>query len=225
MKIIVFTCDKYAHCIPIFYHFWKKNWPDCPYSLLIITGEQVIDLPDDPNVSIIYQGPDQDYASNAKRFLSGFPDELCLLILDDFIIRSALTPMIKQAERLCRRPDVGCVRINHLGLLPDLPFDEPDGEGFGEFNRATIPYLLSLQAAIWKTRVFRELMKDGECAWLTELHGTERARGRPERFLCADNAILDYIGYCTKGVDWPVAIQWARDHWDDPPRHETNQEA
>ena len=215
MKIIIFTCDKYAYCIPVFNHYWKKNWPDCPYPLIVVTGEQKIDLPDDPNVSVIYQGPDRGYASNAKQFLSGFPDELCLLMLDDFIIRSAVTPMVQKAEQLCGRSDVGCVRLNQLGIPPNLPFDEP---GFGEFSKA-MPYLLSLQAAIWKTCLFVDLLKDGESAWQTELDGTPRARLHPERFLCVDNTAIDYIGYCTKGVDWSVAVQWAKDHWDDPPRN------
>ena len=217
MKIIIFTCDKYARCIPIFYHFWKKNWPDCPYPLLIVTGEQKIELPDDPSVSVVYQGADKGYASNAKNFLSTFPDEVCLLIMDDYVLRWVNTSMIERAEQLCRQQDIGCVRlVAHPG--PTLPFGEP---GFGEIDKRAAEYAVSLQATIWKRRVFMGLLEEGESAWATETSGTVRVRNKPGRFLGVEEPAMEYLHYCREGEsnphDNPEVVQWVKDHWDDPP--------
>lgn len=216
MKIVVFTCDKYAFCVPIFYHYWKKNWPDCPYPLVIVAGEQKIDLPDDPNVSIIYQGADRGYASNAKHFFREFPDEMCLLMQEDFIIHEVRPQMVLRAERLCRKPEVGCVRLMPFPG-PDRPLTELDSEGFGEIDKVTATWVFSMQAAIWKTKVFNELLREGDSPWQAEHGGTPRARRRQERFLCAEKAVIDYKQYCTIGEVIPSEVQWVKDHWDDPP--------
>lgn len=217
MKIIIFTCDKYARYVPIFYHFWKKNWPDCPYPLVIVAGKKKINLPEDPQVSIIYQGEDHGYASNAIQFLSNLPDELCLLMQEDFIIHSVQTVLVLRAERLCTRPDIGCVRLITLPG-PDLPFDEPDGQGFGEIDKPNAIWVFSMQAAVWKRKLFMSLLREGDTPWQAEHAGTARAQRRPERFLCSEERVLDYEQYCTLGQDIASAVLWVREHWDDPPR-------
>lgn len=213
---MVFTCDKYAFCVPLFYHYWKKNWPDCPYPLVIVTGEQQIELPDDPNVSIIYQGEDRGYASNAKRFFREFPDDMCLIMQEDFIIHEVRPQMVLRAERLCRKPGVGCVRLIPLPG-PDRPLAGPDSEGFGEIDKVTALWVFSMQAAVWKTKVFNELLREGDSPWQAEHGGTPRARRRPERFLCVEEIAIDYKQYCTIGKVIPSEVQWVKDHWDDPP--------
>lgn len=216
MKIVVFTCDKYAFCVPIFYHYWKKNWPDCPYPLVFVTGEQKLNLPDDPKVSVVYQGPDQGYASNAKRFFAEFPDEMYLIMQEDFIIHEVRPQMVLRAERLCRRPEVACVRLIPLPG-PDRPLTGPGSEGFGEIDKVTALWVFSMQAAIWKTKVFDELLREGDSPWQAEHGGTPRARRRPERFLCVEEMAIDYEQYCTIGDVIPSEAQWVKDHWDDPP--------
>lgn len=218
MKIIIFTCDKYAYLLPIFYHFWKKNWPDCPYPLVIVTGEQKINLPEDPMVSVVYQGEDHGYASNVIHFLSSLPDELCLLLQDDFIIHSMRSQLVPQAERLCRRPDIGCVRLKP-DPGPDLPFDEPDGEGFGEIDKPNAIWVFSMQSAIWKRKLYIELLREGDTPWQAEHAGTARAQRRPERFLASERRVIDYEQYCTLGQDIASEVLWVREHWDDPPRN------
>lgn len=218
MKIIIFTCDRYTYCVPIFYHFWKKNWPDCPYPLVIVAGEQKINLPEDPMVSVVYQGEDHGYSSNAIRFLSSIPDELCLLMQEDFIIHSVQSSMVLRAERLCRRPDIGCVRLMTLPG-PDMLFDEPDAQGFGEIDKANANWVFSMQAAIWKRKLFIELLREGDTPWEAEgITGTPRARRRQERFLASNERVIDYEQYCTLGEDIATEVLWVREHWDDPPK-------
>jgi len=214
MKIIVFTCDRYAYVLPIFYRFWKKNWPTCPYDLIIVTGNKKIDLPEDPKVSIVYQGEDLGYASNVIKYLSSIPDERILLMQEDFIIHSVQPEKVLRAERLCSRPDTCCVRLITLPG-PDLPFNEPDGEGFGEIDKAKADWVFSMQAAIWKKQVYIELLKEGNTPWETEHEGTPKARLRSERFLCSWDRVIDYEQYCTLGEDIPSEVRWVNEHWND----------
>ena len=217
MRIFIFTCDAYAYVVPIWYHFWKKNWPTCPYDLVIVTGTKEVELPKDKKVSVVYQGEDLGYASNVIKYLSSIPDEYILLMQEDFIIHSVQPERVLQAEKLCDRLDVCCVRLITLPG-PDLPFDEPDGEGFGEINKATADWVFSMQAAVWKKQVYIEMLKEGNSPWQTEHEGTPRARLRPERFLCSEDRVINYEQYCTLGEDIPSEVRWVRDNWGAPLR-------
>ena len=37
MRITILTCDKYNWILPVFFHFFNKNWKDCPYPVDVIT--------------------------------------------------------------------------------------------------------------------------------------------------------------------------------------------
>ncbi len=216
MKAVVFTCDKYAHIVPIFYHFWRKNWPTCPYQLVIVTGEKTIDIPEDPKVTIVYQGEDRGYASNVITYLSSIPDKLVLLMQEDFILHSTRPDMVLRAVELCERPDIGCVRLGGVPG-PDWTFDEPGGEGFGEIDKANADWVFSMQAAVWGTDVYLGLLNWGDTPWEAEHGGTPRARQTPERFLCSEERVLDYEQYCTLGNDIESEVKWVKEHWNDLP--------
>jgi len=215
LKVILFTCDKYAHIVPIFYHFWKKNWSTCPYQLVIVTGDKKIEIPKDPQVEIVYQGEDKGYASNAITYLASIPDELCLLMQEDFILHLVRPEMVLKAEELCSRPDIGCVRLGGVPG-PDWQFTEPGGEGFGEIDKANADWVFSMQAAVWTKDVFLSLIEWGNSPWQSEHKGTDKARKRPERFLCSEARVLDYEQYCTLGENIETEVKWVEEHWDDP---------
>ena len=216
MKIVVFTCSAYHYVVPIFYHFWKQNWPDCPYDLVIVTSKRKLVIPEDPKVSIAYQGEDRGYASNVISYLSNIPDKLVLLMQEDFILHSTDSEIVLKAVELCERPDIGCVRLGGVPG-PDWQFNEPDGEGFGEIDKANADWVFSMQAAVWKTDVYLGLLNWGDSPWEAEHGGTSRARRTPERFLCSEENALVYGQYCTLGKDIPSEVAWVKEHWDDFP--------
>ena len=214
MKIIMFTCHAYHYVIPIFYHFWKQRWPDCPYQLVVVTGRTKIDLPNDSQVEIIYQGDDLGYASNAITYLSSIPDKVVLLLQEDFILHGVRSDMVPKAKALCEREDIGCVRLGGVPG-PDWAFEEPGGEGFGEIAKAEADWVFSMQAAVWEKDVFLSLIQWGDSPWQAEHKGTDKARKIPSRFLASEARVLDYEQYCTLGEDIETEVQWVEEHWDD----------
>ena len=216
MKVVIFTCQKYHKIVPIFYHFWKMQWPTCPYQLVIVTGSGEIEIPDDLQVTIVYQGEDRGYASNAITYLSSIEDELVLLMQEDFILHSVRPEMVLKAVELCERDDVGCVRLGGVPG-PDWQFNEPGGEGFGEIDKANADWVFSMQSAVWSVNTFLGCIQWGDSPWQAEHKGTERAQRRPERFLCSEKRVLDYEQYCTLGENIETEVQWVKEHWNDKP--------
>ena len=214
-KIILFTCEKYHAIVPIFVHFWFKNLPNNPYELVIVTGTGKIDIDKHPQITIVYQGEDRGYASNAITYLSSIQDREVLLLQEDFILHSARPEMIERAFELCTREDIGCVRLGGVPG-PDWQFTEPGGEGFGEIDKANADWVFSMQAAVWKKDVFLSLIEWGNSPWQSEHKGTDKARKRPERFLCSEARVLDYEQYCTLGENIETEVKWVEEHWDDP---------
>ncbi len=213
-KVVMFTCAKYHRCIPIFVHFWFQNLPGNPYELVIVTGAEKIDIPEHPQITIVYQGKDRGYASNAISYLSSIEDREVLLLQEDFILHSARPKMIEKAFELCAREDIGCVRLGGVPG-PDWQFNEPGGEGFGEIAKSEADWVFSMQAAVWTKDVFLSLITWGDSPWQAEHKGTDKARKLSSRFLASEARVLDYEQYCTLGEDIETEVQWVKEHWDD----------
>lgn len=206
MKIVVLTCDKYKWLIPTFFHFFNKNWPDCPYQVDVITENENIEG------SGIFYTQGVSWSSGILNYLSTQPDEeKFLLTPEDYIIKSPVdTGRMRRAEELCSG-NVGCVRLN----VPDKYFKRhavaTNIKHYKEYPLDK-PYSMSMQAAIWQKRYLMDVLRHKEDAWQAELNGSERLKSlKPKwRILWSKSWIIDYEpgGIMLRGRFRTPVVQW-----------------
>jgi len=67
IAFLVLTCDKYADLWPMYFHFFNKNWPDCPYKKYFVTNHKSIS---ESNFECIKIGNDESWSDNLTKALS-----------------------------------------------------------------------------------------------------------------------------------------------------------
>lgn len=209
MKIAVITCDRYAWLCPLFLKYWQRAWPDCPYRLEVVGGT----LPT-PGADNVLLGEDRGWATNMLSYL-GESDEPILLMLDDYMTDSIDADLVGWAEKLINFPRVGLVRLYPCPgptrtLWPTLP--ELPADAFGVIDKHE-PYGVSLQAAIWRPQVLREVLRSGETPWETEIDGSVRVREYQQyEFLATFSSAIGYREYMKRGQPIVSTVDWVEAH-------------
>lgn len=205
MKVIVSTYDAYAWMVPVFLHFYRKNWPDNPYQTEIVTETGHIDG------TVFYAGK-MSWASRLIKYLKQSEEDKFLLIAEELFIEKPISiARLRIAEYFCKG-NVGCVRLNP----PDKWFNryaiKTEFKGFREYP-FDMPYSMSLQVAIWQKQYLLAILRDGEEAQATELKGSERLKsmGSKWRVFWTDTPIFDCPSgdLMKKGRPRLSVVKWA----------------
>lgn len=210
MRIAVFTCDRYNWLIPIFWHFYKKNWSDNPYLTDIVTEKSEIFFYDR-----IFYGGNSSWATTALNYLKQVDDEIIMLILDDYIIKGVNTEQIKLCEEECKKPDVGYIIV--ANREHDFMNKEaiPYNDNFLEYPKDK-PYSLCLQVGIWKRDFLIDLLREGESVWQTEIEGSKRMVNKDKKVLLAKDYGINYVpGGCMRRGNETVkpVFDWIKENW------------
>lgn len=208
MKVVVFSCDTYSWLIPIFSHFYEKNWPDNPYQTVFVTETEKT-----KEVTTFCAGK-LEWANRMIKYLNSCNDETFLLLSVDYIIEKKVdTNRIKRAEGLCKN-NIGCVRLFPLDDKWSRFLFDTNIEGFKEYPLDK-RYSISLQASIWQKEFLLEFLRKGETCWQTEGRGSRRIYNSKYRVIWADTAILSYRlrGYMTRGKVIEEMAKWVKENW------------
>ena len=209
MKIIVATCDKYNWILPVFFHFYKKAWPNNPNKTDVITEKEKVSFGD----SVFYTGG-KSWASGILNYLRQSKANKFMLILEDYIIQSADVKRIKIAEQLCAG-DVGCVRLSND---PPKYFEKhtknsPVIKGFRQYPNDQ-RFNSAVQIAIYQKEYLFDILKDREDIWQSERRGVDRIKNLSDkwRILWPEKNILEYnaIGLMKRGILRPPVLLWAK---------------
>jgi len=200
MRVIVTTHDAQAYVIPLFIEHFERAWPTCPYGVELVGCTQMPDVPARYQVTLL--GEDQSWSSNMLKFL-GATTEPFLLLLEGFLITEIEWEAFDEAVQAIHRPTVGQVRLRPCPA-PTLPYSE----NLGRIDKSE-PYALSLQAALWRPQVFRDLLIPGENPWQVETKGARRAKNyREYDFLGTWNWTLKYREYLRRGKPIEETVKW-----------------
>jgi hypothetical protein len=206
--IVVSSCDKYSDLWDPFFTLFFRYWPDCPFSIYLVSNTKVFD---DHRVKTILVGEDKGWASNIKTIVSGLNEECILYMQEDYFLQSFVdTKKIKDLLRYMSVESVGSIRL--IGSPePKYPHSNP----FGLYEvKKKEQYRVSLQGSLWNKGVFLSLLKDGESGWDMEKEGSLRSNDLNEVFLSTQKKcpVLDYYYYTAikKGMWMPGAIRLLR---------------
>lgn len=209
MKVVIFSCDTYSWLVPIFLHFYRKNWSDNPYQTVIVTE------------TIKAEGVDTfcagkiPWSDRAIKYLESINEKRFLLFLEEYILNERVdNDKIRRAADLCGDA-IGCVRLftnDYPVLRPFLVDSKIDG--FKEYLLDK-PYSLSHQASIWQKEFFLELLQKGENNWQAEVNGSKRIHKFGKKVIWNDIPALKYhkCGYMDKGKIVKSEEEWAKENW------------
>jgi len=236
INIAVFTCDKYAPIIPKWLTFFYRYWT-LPHKLTIVgvtpgSIKRPIALRDMP-ITAVYLGKDYGCAANILRYLKG-QYEPFLMMMDDHVLFEVNNDLLREAEEIVSRDEVGCVRLVPWPG-PTLPYIREDSgfnyetDNFGEIDKS-LEYAISLQASFWKPATLEDLLDASWNPWQIELEGSKRAAtysksfvrnkrdilGAPEllgtpypmRFIGCKVRALNYKDYYMRGGPRPEHAEW-----------------
>ncbi|KKN85729.1 hypothetical protein LCGC14_0275340 [marine sediment metagenome] len=208
MKIVIPTCDKYAHTIPAHIHFLRKLWPQCPYDVIVITNEENIDV----DATVIKLGKDLGFADNLHLFLRHhMHDELMMLCLDDLIPVEIYPRRIARAlAALTEDSSVCMVRLSKRFTTKGTPYKR---DALFVRMAKDNPFLFSQKGTIWQTGVFRRLLRRHATPWTAERIGAERAKSVKGKFLGATKPILVQRNWFTHGKRDKKTTIWIRENW------------
>ncbi len=214
IHVIVNTCDQYAPVIPKWLTFWYRYWT-LPHRIVIVgvshySLKAPIDLRDAP-VSAFYVEKDNGWAYNLLVYLEKrklmYGESPFLMLMDDHIIFEVDNDLIRTAQDIIERPDVGCVRLVPWPG-PTLPYNAP---GFGEIDKRQ-EYAISLQASFWKPQTLIDLLDPGWSPWQIELLGSKRAAGYDKRFIGCQSCAINYKDYFCRGKPREGHAAWVDEH-------------
>jgi len=195
ITVLVSSFDGFADCWDPFYHGLRKYWPDCPYEVAFITNFKEINL---GSAQAIKVGTDRGWSDNMLTALEQIESSFILYAQEDYWINQRVdTKTISDYVELLIKDKADYIRL-YPAPPPDLDYLEDERLGILADDA---PYRTSLQMALWRKSVLKNLIKSGENPWQFEVDGTLRSRSCSSRFMCVktiDNQRHHGINYvCT----------------------------
>ncbi|GBD03695.1 hypothetical protein HRbin19_00992 [bacterium HR19] len=205
----------------ITHFFFKKNWPNCPYAVYLgANGENRIKYcPED--WIYLNKGEDVSWAKSMKSYLESIPADYILLFLDDFIIlRPVNQKLIDEAyEFLVANNGV------MLRLVPSPKGTIYLNENFRRIDvKNRVPYVTSLQVAIWKKSFLIKLLKYDFDPWEFEIKAGKVKESMEcyDKFFVTTKPLIFYKHFVEKGKFYPFIRKLIKEY--NIPLIDTNRE-
>jgi len=208
MRVVVPTCDAHAYVVPIFLKYWYRAWPDFPGPITVISNTFVPPVRNE--VGCVLVGPDEGWSATMLSCVEELEDnEPFMLMLEDYIVTEINHELLSVAMGTMEVSTVGMVR---LVPIPGPTIEIESVDTIGIIDKAE-PYAISLQAAIWRPQVLRDLLRADENAWQFETQGSRRAATyHSYEFVGTYDHAMRYQNYLARGSPREEAVKWVEDH-------------
>lgn len=202
-KLCIYTSTpaSYDDVFNVFIELFNKNWPNCPYPIVISTNSQK-HLSDRYIIKVIHANPD----NWVKRTLMCLPEidyEYVLIIMDDAVIMRQFDDSI--IDTIVHEMD--SYQLNYCkmtGVKKGLPYK--NSKVLNRVRKDT-PYARNLFMGIFRKSYLLELLGDGTLsAWELEEKWLNEARKS------SDNEYYEDIVICNKTII-PVCNGVAKGKW------------
>lgn len=198
VKILVFSIDKYSHLGPLFSQYFHAKWPECPYDEIYIANRQPIKV---KSTVIHIRDREVNFGRRMRTFLKHhYTDSYLLIMMIDYIPKSANHALLMKSAEIVRRPNIGHVRLRPMPVPKEVWRRDSD---FGVIDKRR-PYSLSLQPGMWETQLFYDLLSDREGAHHTETHGSTRTKRFRQLFLSTRTHAISHHNWYRHGRPDPI---------------------
>lgn len=205
VTLLVPSCDRYADVWAPFFELLRRNWPDCPYEVVVGSNHQPCA---EPGVRALLVGDDVDWSRGLRAMLAEVRTPAVLILLEDFLLQAPVDTSLMRA----RVDDFFSLDAAYLRLRP---FPPPDVRlarfpAVGE-NEPGAPYRASMQAALWRVDDLCALLSDGENPWEFEVFGARRSDAFARGFYSTRAPAIEYYAGVTMGKWVPYGVAVCRE--------------
>lgn len=173
--IIVITCFKFRQAWEPFFKLFKKYWPDCPFSVYMITDKGSFD-----DINVIEIGNDNGFSGNLLLGLKNVEQPKIIYFQEDYFFTNYFdTKRIKKYSNYLDTHSIACLR---LAPCPGPTEIWKEDKTLGIIKKGE-EYRVSTQTAIWDKDIFVNLLKNGETGSEFEINGTKRSKMLDKMFL------------------------------------------
>jgi hypothetical protein len=193
LSILICSTDRYHSLWDLHLDHLEKYWADCPYPIFLGTDS----LQCQRIQTLVCQEEQLSWSSCLCEWLTQIKSEYLLVTLDDFILRNLVsTTAIQHCLDFVAQKDVDCLK---LVARPKPFYRDSDDPLFGRYE-LSMPYLVSLQASIWKRESLISLVQAGESIWEFEQCGSDRAQKNEQlNFYGVYKTLFDYGEHIVDG--------------------------
>lgn len=209
MTVLVNSCDTYSDLWMPFFMLLKQHWENIDqYSIMLNTESKAYSV---PGMNIIRPVLTEDDCTTwSKRFkacLNQIETKYVLILLDDFWLESDVDiARLNACVEAMERDEA----IKNFSFVPTL-WRNINDSAFEYFElRKKGPYLLNLQAGLWRTEELKALVVEDENPWQFENMGTYRAVKAGGKYYVAKEGCPQVFDY-----NWKVGGAVHRGRWTD----------
>lgn len=158
IAFLVTSCDAYSDLWKPFFEMFFKYWPDCPFSVYLMSNYEVFE---DDRVTNIRIGEDVSYSDNLRSALGSIDEDWIILWLDDLFISEVVS-----TKRVISLYEEGKkAGASFIKLSADLPvsYEVSSGE-LGELPKG-VRYRTAVGVTLIEKSFLFELSTPGMDAW------------------------------------------------------------
>lgn len=175
--ILVNSCDKYEDAWNPFFNLLKKQWPDCPYDIVLSTETKIYSC-DFFKVKTINSDPKSSWSARLRNTLNNINTDYVLFFLEDFfLLEKVRVDIFNQALELIKgNEEIGLIVFNTTRNL-DLSF--PDNTDYKKsFIKLDnkVKGRTNVLVGLWRKEYFLKLIFGDENPWEYEINSNIRAR-------------------------------------------------
>ena len=171
ISIVVSSCDSFFDAWRPFAFFFRKFWPDCPFTVRLVVNH--LELRSE-FIHAIRVGDDKGWATNMHAALQQVTTPYVLYFQEDYFLTSA-----PDEEQLARDFEFALKEDAASLCFRDLSGLEPQLARTAD-RLVSVPRdstgRTRLQVTLWKREALAHLLRPGETAWDMEARGSQRAR-------------------------------------------------
>lgn len=169
LTILLVSYDGYSDLWPTFFACKEKFWPNCPYPIVLANNEKGMDV---SGLRVINCGKDAQWSTRTRRALESIDTKYIMFLLEDLFISDVVkTENIENALDLMDEDG-----INYYKMMTFSKIKTSLYKGFEYLHQipSSLPYGVSLQAAIWDRNHFMEMVgTDDYNPWVFEVERLE----------------------------------------------------
>ena len=192
--VLVVSCDGYADVVPPFEALWRKFWPDCPFTTVLLTET----LPAEDGVfdRVVRTGPCLSWSRRVEQGLAQIATPYVLLLCNDYYLCSRVdTAQILARLEQAKRLGAANLRLNP-NPRPSQVFDP--GLRLLAYRKNTA-YCISTQAGFWDRSFLLGLLAKTDSAWEFERRGSYLLADEPRPLLATMEKEFPFLDAVHKG--------------------------
>lgn len=193
LTILVNSCDKNSDLWEVFFKVLQKQWPNCPYRIILNTETKTYSF-DGFNIEclcVASRKTEEELGSYAwsdrvKDNLKHIDTKYTLFLLEDFYFESSVQNDLVEnlLDRLDTVKQFGALYLMEVSANYPSYYDKK--VGLYKIHKY-VNFKANATAAIWNTSFLKKVLKNGESPWDLEQKGTKRVLHSNRKFYAQSN--------------------------------------